>query len=117
MTAMLAALENRGYHFHVDGDHLKVEAVDHLMTEQVVEYLQAHKPEIMDQFRIRRFCRLVQALGVSHGLLLDDEVILEELDDSDRAVLMTSELHERQVWAELLAYRLTRPEYRGIRQW
>jgi len=117
VTGILVALENRGYHFRVDGDHLKVEAKDHLLHQVAVTYLQEHKPEIITAYRIRSFLRLVRAFGVTHGLLLDDEAIFKELDDSDRAELMTSSLRDRQAWAELLAYRLTRPKNSGIRQW
>jgi hypothetical protein len=116
VTGILVALENRGYHFRVDGDHLKVEAQDHLLHHEAMMYLQEHKPEIMAACRLRNFLRLVRAFGVTHGLLLDDEIILGEPDESDRAELMTSELRDRQAWAELLAYRLTRTESGGIRQ-
>ena len=110
MTGMLNALENRGYHFHVDGDHLKVEAADHLLHDQAVEYLRLHKPELLVEYRLRAFVRLVRAFGTDHGLLLDDDVILAELDEADQAELITTNIGDRQSWAQMLAYRLTRPE-------
>lgn len=117
MTGMLDALENRGYHFQVDGDHLKVEAADHLLHHQAVEYLQLHKPELVVECRLRTFVRLVRAFGISHGLLLDDDVILAELYDVDRTALMNTDLEGRQAWAQMLAYKLTRPETTGNGQW
>ena len=52
------------------------------------------------------FARLVRDFGLSHGLVLDDAVILAELDADDLNVLQYAETREKQVWAELLAYRL-----------
>ena len=52
------------------------------------------------------FARLVRDYGLHHGLVLEDEEILAELDADDLKCLQTSETREKQVWAELLAYRL-----------
>ena len=58
----------------------------------------------------------MRAFGTSHGLLLDGAVILAELDD-DQAELMNTDIEGRQAWAQMLAYRLTKPETAGNGQW
>lgn len=105
---MLSALEDRGFRFHLDGDHLTVQAPDELLDDDVLDELRQNKATLMAEYRLRVFVRLVQAFGTSHGLLLDDHVVLAELDDDDREELLTSDIEDRQRWAELLAYRLTR---------
>ena len=54
------------------------------------------------------FCRLVRAFGTAHGELIEDETILVELNDRDIEYLRTIDTNEKQVWAELLAYRLAK---------
>ncbi len=53
-----------------------------------------------------KFVRLVNSFAVCRGFLLDRKQILAELDAKDLVCLMTTPKAERQVWAELLAYRL-----------
>ena len=49
-------------------------------------------------------------MGTDHQVLLDEAEVLVELDEADRTELMTAELEDRQVWAELLAFRLCHKE-------
>ncbi len=64
------------------------------------------EPPDQAQRMLNRFVRLVNSFAVQHGRLLHQQQILAELDQADRETLLTTPLHERQEWAELLAYRL-----------
>ena len=57
---------------------------------------------------IDHFCRLVRHCGTDYQFLLTIEEIEAELSAEDRAELETLDPHNRRVWAELLAYRLTK---------
>ena len=55
------------------------------------------------------FLQLVRIFGVCENqLLLEDEVILAALDADDLKELSHLDRHDKQVWAQLLAHRLTR---------
>ncbi len=58
---------------------------------------------------IRIFCQLVRHFGADHQILLSYEEIIAGLDADDIACLPNLDRREKQVWAEMLAYRLTRP--------
>lgn len=108
MNGLLPDLEAKGFNFRLVGDQLAVSAPDDLLDDHVVDYLRPRKSQLMAECRLRDFVRLVIAYGTSHGLLLDADVVAAELDEIDRQELMTTELEDRQAWAQLLAYRLTR---------
>ena len=57
---------------------------------------------------ISNFCQLVRHYGADHQFLLSYEEIMAGLDADDIASLMRLDRHEKRVWAELLAHRLTR---------
>ena len=57
---------------------------------------------------IFHFCRLVRHMGTSFGVVLDDELILAELNARDIEYLQQIDTAEKQVWAELLSYRLAK---------
>ena len=63
-----------------------------------------------------KFANLVRAFGVSHGILLDHSTILAELDADDLKCLESLDTHNKQVWAELLAFRLTQSRISAIHQ-
>jgi hypothetical protein len=52
------------------------------------------------------FCQLVQHYGIDRQFLLTIEEIMAGLDADDLAELETLDRHNKQTWAELLAYRL-----------
>jgi hypothetical protein len=57
------------------------------------------------------FLRLVRITGAcEHQVLLEDEAILAALDADDLTELSQLDLHDKQIWAQLLAHRLTRPK-------
>lgn len=106
---MLAELEAKGFRFQIVNDQLKVSASHDLLDDYMVDYLRARKAELLIECRLRDFVELVIHYGKSHGRLLDADVVLAELDDIDRAELLTADIEDRQTWAALLAHRLTRP--------
>ena len=57
---------------------------------------------------ISKFCQLVRHFGADHQRLLSYEEIMVELDADDIASLQHLDRHNKQVWAQLLAHRLTR---------
>ena len=56
---------------------------------------------------IANFCQLVRHYGADRQCLLSYEEIMTGLDDDDIACLETLDRHDKQVWTELLANRLT----------
>jgi hypothetical protein len=55
------------------------------------------------------FLRLVRITGIcEHQLLLGDEAILAALDADDFKELQNLDRYNKQIWAQLLAHRLTR---------
>jgi hypothetical protein len=57
---------------------------------------------------VSNFCQLVRHYGADHQRLLSYEEIMVELDADDIACLQHLDRHDKQIWAQLLADRLTR---------
>ncbi len=60
-----------------------------------------------------KFARLVQAYGTSRGFLLEVETILAELDVADIEDLKHLEVYQKQDWAQMLAYRMSKERLEG----
>ena len=57
------------------------------------------------------FFVLVRITGAcEHQVLLEDEAILAELNADDLKELSLLDRYNKQIWAQLLAHRLTRPK-------
>jgi hypothetical protein len=69
---------------------------------------QVSPPISAQQQTLNRFVRLVRSYGTEYGVLLHPKEIETELDDRDIAHLLNLDRGEKQDWAELMAYRLTR---------
>jgi hypothetical protein len=110
MTAapLLADLERQGFRFELRGDRLKVRAPAGALDDSAVKRLRRHKPQLMAECRLRDFVTLVRHYGADHGILLHRSAIAAELDEADRAELMTNTVEDRQAWAAAIAWRLTR---------
>jgi len=67
-----------------------------------------HSTDKTDKTPVRNFCQLVRHYGADRSCLLSYEEIMAELDADDIACLPTLDRHDKQVWAEMLADRLTR---------
>jgi len=57
---------------------------------------------------VSNFCQLVRHYGADRQRLLSYEEIMVELDADDLKELEHTEKRDRQIWAEMLADRLTR---------
>ena len=102
----LRDIERQGYTLDVEAGQLAVYGPPELLTDDRMETLRQHKQELMDQVILRKFCDLVRAFGTKYQVLLDDPVIVRELDVADMACLRSLDTYNKQIWAELLAYRL-----------
>ena len=101
-------IENQGSRLDVEAGHLAVYGPQELLTDDRLEALRKHKQELIDQVILRKFCDLVRAYGTDHQVLLSDLEIVRELDAADLHTLRSLDTRNKQMWAELLAYRLTR---------
>jgi len=104
----LQEVEAQGYRLDVEADHLAVYGPDYLLTDERLDTLREHREELIDQVLLRKFCQLVKHYGADRSVLLSDEEIRRELDEKDLACLRRLEVWDKQMWAELLADRLTR---------
>ena len=52
---ILTTLQRKGFRFQIDGEQLKVNGPDNLLTDQAIEQLRKHKPEIMVECLLRNF--------------------------------------------------------------
>ena len=101
-------IESQGYTLDVEAGHLAVYGPQELLTDDRLELLRKHKQELIDQVLLRKFCDLVRVFGTAHQVLLSDMEIVRELDAADIECLRSLDTRNKQLWAELLAYRLTR---------
>jgi hypothetical protein len=99
--------EQFGYRFGIEGGRLAVTASLRLMSTQAIEQLRSCRDGLVKEVNLRNFCQLVQHYGADRQRLLSYEEILAGLDDDDVEDLLNLNSHDKQVWAELLAYRLT----------
>lgn len=107
MTARLAALEADGFEFSIKGAMLAVNAPKELLNPQAVEQLRGWRDDLITELMLRNFCNQVQQFSFcNHNMSINDQATKNELDEIDLAYLRVAPLHERTVWAELLAYRL-----------
>ena len=81
-------------------DELRLELAENIRLPTVHTCRPSFSPE--------GFSRLVTAFGLDYGRLLDAQTVLAELDAKDLEILPLLTTHDVQLWAELLAFRLTR---------
>jgi hypothetical protein len=67
-----------------------------------------HLKKVTDKTPVSRFCQLVRHYGADRQRLLSYEEIMVELDADDLKELEQTDRRDRQIWAEMLADRLTR---------
>ena len=98
---------------HRDGLIVSLSSDDRLkitgkaLTDEQRNFIRRLKPDIMAELRLQAFVDLVQVTGAcEHGILLDHDGIAAQLDAADIAELVKTDRRDRQVWAELLTYRL-----------
>ena len=109
MSGLLASLARDGYRFRLDHDRVIVQGPTDRLNPAALEQLRQKKPAILAELRLRDFVDLVRITGAcEHGILLHRDQIAAQLDADDVAALLETDRRDRQVWAELLAYRLTR---------
>ena len=60
-----------------------------------------------------KFARLVRAYATSRGFLFEIETILAELDAADIEDLKKIEVCQKQDWAQMLAYRMSKERLEG----
>ena len=104
----LRDIEDLGYRLDVEAGNLAVYGPEELLTDDRLEALRKHKQELIDQVLLRKFCDWVRAYGTDYQVLLSDLEIVRELDSADIECLRSLDTPEKQVWAELLAHRLTK---------
>jgi hypothetical protein len=114
--------EQFGYRFGIEGGRLAVTAPSKLMSTQAIEQMRRCRDDLVTEVNLRNFCQLVRHHAADRQCLLSYEEILAGLDDDDMEDLLNLDRQEKQVWAELLAHRLTRSkvwptEYTPQRKW
>jgi hypothetical protein len=109
MSGLLSTLARDGYRFRLDHDKVIVRGPTDRLSPAALDQLRQKKPEILAELRLEAFIDLVRVTAAcEHGIVLHHDPIVAQLDQDDIAELLTNTREDRQAWAGLLAYRLTR---------
>ena len=106
-TTDTADRENKSHHLGVVSVTPINESGKNIENTNISE-IPISRTDITARTPISKFCQLVRHYGTDHQRLLSYEEIMVELDADDIAFLQHLERHNKQVWAQLLAHRLTR---------
>lgn len=109
MSGLLATLAHDGYRFRLDHDRVIVQGPTDRLNPAALDQLREKKPAILAELRLQAFLDLVRITAAcEHQILLHRDEIAAQLDAADIEELKTNTREDWQLWAAMLAYRLTR---------